>query len=276
MLRLTETNLHPFVRRVGLAPGLQQSFLHKSYDHRLLLPESGNGYLEWNGETVPMRGEELFLIAPGVPYRVSCETNQSLMVINFDWTMDTPEQFGLPLFVPTTRFQPEKVIGAVDWSALFSGKDRFSGKYRPEIKKMAQKMLQEYLSPSEESGKILRLSGLMLQLVAEILHPAPEGKPLASKIHHYICEHFREPLKLQQVAEVFHFHPSYINRVLTEQYGISFRQLLIRCRIQNAIPLLENTQLSAEEIAVAVGFYDGKHFAESFRKQYGRTPSQYR
>jgi AraC-like DNA-binding protein len=83
-------------------------------------------------------------------------------------------------------------------------------------------------------------------------------------------------LKLQQVAEVFHFHPSYINRVLTEQYGISFRQLLIRCRIQNAIPLLENTQLSAEEIAVAVGFYDGKHFAESFRKQYGRTPSQYR
>jgi transcriptional regulator GlxA family with amidase domain len=43
-----------------------------------------------------------------------------------------------------------------------------------------------------------------------------------------------------------------------------------------AMKLLEETNLSASEIAVRCGFVDGSSFAEQFRARVSQTPSAYR
>ena len=40
--------------------------------------------------------------------------------------------------------------------------------------------------------------------------------------------------------------------------------------------MLENTDRSIEEIAVANGFCDGNYLGRLFRKRYGTTPNNYR
>ncbi len=51
---------------------------------------------------------------------------------------------------------------------------------------------------------------------------------------------------------------------------------LIGYRLKKSIKLLQNTDLSISEIAFEVGFGGISYFAETFRKNYGCSPSEYR
>ncbi len=51
---------------------------------------------------------------------------------------------------------------------------------------------------------------------------------------------------------------------------------LIGYRLKKSVKLLKNTDLSISEIALEVGFGGVSYFAETFRKNYGCSPSEYR
>jgi transcriptional regulator GlxA family with amidase domain len=50
----------------------------------------------------------------------------------------------------------------------------------------------------------------------------------------------------------------------------------MKTRVTAAMKLLEETSLSASEIANQCGFVDGSSFAEQFRQRVGRSPTAYR
>ena len=45
---------------------------------------------------------------------------------------------------------------------------------------------------------------------------------------------------------------------------------------KRAVSLMAHKQLSIDEIAVSVGFYDLSHFTKAFTEKYGTTPGKYR
>jgi len=57
--------------------------------------------------------------------------------------------------------------------------------------------------------------------------------------------------------------------------GLSVIDLIRSVRLKKAEMLLKQKRLSIAEVAFTVGFSDPKYFSKSFRKQYGKTPSQY-
>jgi transcriptional regulator GlxA family with amidase domain len=57
---------------------------------------------------------------------------------------------------------------------------------------------------------------------------------------------------------------------------MSFRALLVRKRLQAAMELLRQSDLSVLQIALATGFQDLAHFHRLFRRRVGITPARYR
>jgi AraC-like DNA-binding protein len=91
-----------------------------------------------------------------------------------------------------------------------------------------------------------------------------------------VAEHYSEPhLDLQRVARELDMSPAVLSRILNQQVGISFRQLLGTTRIEEAKRMLASRQYSVKEVAVRVGFADSHYFSRSFKKQTGMSASEY-
>jgi AraC-like DNA-binding protein len=92
-----------------------------------------------------------------------------------------------------------------------------------------------------------------------------------------IAENFTKPtLDVSRVAKELSMPTPVLSRILNQQVGVSFRQLLRNIRIEEAKRVLASGQYSVKEIAAQVGFSDNHYFSRTFRKQTGLSPSEYR
>lgn len=92
-----------------------------------------------------------------------------------------------------------------------------------------------------------------------------------------IYENYSDPdLDLNRVARAVPISPSQLSRVLNQQVGVSFRQLLRNTRIEEAKRMLASRQYSVKEVAAKVGFSDSHYFSRSFKEITGLNASEYR
>ena len=102
----------------------------------------------------------------------------------------------------------------------------------------------------------------------------PEG--LIDQVLSYIDAHCTEKLTCEQVAGAFSYHPNSLNRIIREKQGCSLHDLITSAKINVAIRLLTETDMSITDIAYYLGFYDRAHFAKTFCKVAGQSPHNYR
>ena len=81
---------------------------------------------------------------------------------------------------------------------------------------------------------------------------------------------------LGKIAEEYHQSLSGLSKVIKQETGYNFQELLMRKRFQKATKLLLETNLQVEEIAVSVGYENVSYFYRQFKHRYGMTPRQYR
>jgi AraC-like DNA-binding protein len=87
---------------------------------------------------------------------------------------------------------------------------------------------------------------------------------------------FARPLRVEEVACSCGQSLRQLQRHFQSAFGISPQEFLIRTRVLAAARLLEQTALSAGEIAAQCGFVDPSSFAQHFRKRIGLSPAAYR
>jgi AraC family transcriptional regulator len=87
---------------------------------------------------------------------------------------------------------------------------------------------------------------------------------------------FRENLSLSDVADSVDVHPTHLARVFRQQYGCTVGTYVRRLRIQLACDYLSTSDSSLVEIAMTAGFADQSHFARTFKRMMGVSPSGYR
>lgn len=81
---------------------------------------------------------------------------------------------------------------------------------------------------------------------------------------------------LTKIANDFHQSLSVLSKMIKQSTGFTFQELLQRKRFQKAVILLMETDLSVEEIAIAVGYENQSYFYRQFKSRYGMTPRKYR
>ena len=78
------------------------------------------------------------------------------------------------------------------------------------------------------------------------------------------------------LAQKLYLSTRQLARVMQSYYGMSFREKLLRSRMEYAGWLLRTTNQTVTEICNAVGYKSESVFYQNFKKQYHVTPLQYR
>lgn len=97
-----------------------------------------------------------------------------------------------------------------------------------------------------------------------------------NKIVCYINKHYKEKIKLSDLAQYTGYHPTYISQLINKHLGITFHDYLTRIRLAKATQELKNKSKNISEAALDSGFSDIKSFNRTFKITYSKTPSQYR
>lgn len=92
----------------------------------------------------------------------------------------------------------------------------------------------------------------------------------------YICEHYAEAVTLEDIARAASISRSEAGRCFHTYMGCSPIETLIQYRLQAAHRLLNETNLTLQEISSECGFNSVNYFSRQFRKYYGYVPGKHR
>ena len=87
-----------------------------------------------------------------------------------------------------------------------------------------------------------------------------------SRITTYMREHYREDLKLSDLAETFGYSDAYLSRMFREYAKVNFKTYLQDIRMAYACRDLLNTDHTIGQIAMDNGFCSSRGFAKDFKK----------
>lgn len=161
----------------------------------------------------------------------------------------------------------------------------FSFKEVPEIRPLLEIMVMEYANRGADTEQVITaLATTLYLLVARTYHTdanlvtnaqaadaddTPVGQMLA-----YMDDHFNE-VTLKSLADHFSYHPNYVSRLLHQETGKTFSEILLEKRMEHALVLMRGTDLSNEEIAAALGYTSTSNYYKAFRRHYHMTPREY-
>lgn len=165
------------------------------------------------------------------------------------------------------------------------GMIRFEGKERGEIESIISSMITEH--SEERMGYATVLESYLNVIVTKMLRKVEQsfsGEAFASggandfwdTLKEYIDENLTSLLTLDALAKQSFYNPSYFSRAFKQRFGTSLTEYVGRRRIEYAVKLLGETELSVEEIARRSGFADRSGFYHAFSKYTGKSPSDYR
>lgn len=103
----------------------------------------------------------------------------------------------------------------------------------------------------------------------------PDTAGLAQKMIDLIEARYSENLKLEVLAEVFHYNSAYLGKLFRSKTGEYFNTYLDRVRIRHSQDLLKQG-LKVYQVAEMVGYKYVDYFHAKFKKYTGVSPSHYK
>lgn len=86
----------------------------------------------------------------------------------------------------------------------------------------------------------------------------------------------QEPHTAAELAQRLNISESYFESLYKKLFGISFRQDVIRMRVERAKFLVTTTDLPLEQVAEICGYANEVHFYRQFKKLTGTSPGKFR
>ncbi len=117
------------------------------------------------------------------------------------------------------------------------------------------------------------------RVLAELLITPKTQTLTDSRIEHvrdWMSQHFAEPLTLLQLASLSCLSVRQFSARFRQATGQSPQQYLIQLRMQRAQALLQQTDMSLQQVSDAVGYASVSAFSHRFREQLGISPGYYR
>lgn len=97
--------------------------------------------------------------------------------------------------------------------------------------------------------------------------------PLIAVIEECYCQ---PDFSISMLADKFHVSIAYMSHLFKKELNVNFSDYLWMMRQKKAQELLRTTDISIDEISLAVGYVNTSSFRRKFKQETGVTPSQYR
>lgn len=108
------------------------------------------------------------------------------------------------------------------------------------------------------------------------LNALSDADHITKDVIRYIQLHYKEDLRITQIAEDLQISENYLSRTFNSCVGVSIPNYINNFRIGKAQDYLKNTNMKIYEIAQALGYNSVSYFNTAFRKVTSVTPAQYR
>lgn len=114
----------------------------------------------------------------------------------------------------------------------------------------------------------------------EMTNPKMEiGTPsdkIIENIVAFVDDNIERNINLEELAGICHLHPTHFIRWFKKKTGETPAHFVQRRKIETAKRLIEETNLSMNEIMCHVGIIDAAQFSKKFRNFYGNSPNSFR
>lgn len=133
----------------------------------------------------------------------------------------------------------------------------------------------------EKTNSIQQLGDLQIVMLREYCaavrkYSLKDYSFLIRKAIEYIRFHLEQELSLETISAAIHSSTYELSRKFKKETGQTLTDYISTLRIQEALYLMENRNLSITDIAYMTGFNDVNYFTKVFKKMKGITPSTYR
>ncbi|WP_261163952.1 helix-turn-helix transcriptional regulator [Microbacterium sp. Marseille-Q6965] len=99
---------------------------------------------------------------------------------------------------------------------------------------------------------------------------------LLRRVRDRIDREYASPLDVEALARGVHLSAGHLSRRFREEYGESPYSYVMTRRVERAMALLRQTELSVTEVCLAVGAQSLGTFSTRFKELVGMSPSEYR
>ncbi len=264
-----------FVRCVGIGVGIYQKVNMRAYDYRLVCALDGCGEIYLDGICHELREGMIYIIKPTQHYRVTASQSQKIAVINFDGNYNYSHIKDPILSVDCELFDSELAL-YTELPFDLPGMPLFA---QPKSMRVISEMYDIYMNcESDRSIRNLSLSSRLMYVISCAVENSKTSSRnrLSEAIYTYVLENATSNITLSDVANHFNYSESFISKTIRAKHSTSFKQLVIDVRLRKALWLLENTELSCDEISNTMGFCNTQHFSAAFKKRYGISPRKAR
>ena len=97
-----------------------------------------------------------------------------------------------------------------------------------------------------------------------------------TKVKSYIDQHYKEEVRLQQMADLVGMTPSAFSRFFKLRTGKTLNEYIVDVRLGNAARRLIDTTDSVAEVCYVCGFNTLSNFNRLFKKRKGLSPTEFR
>lgn len=154
-----------------------------------------------------------------------------------------------------------------------------------EIKRLLTRMLLVHMK--KEEGSDLEFRALLFRFLVTLMQRfkiadnssyGQQKRNTASLSHvvDYIHRNYTSSITLSDTAKQLYLSPQYFSKYFKSKMGTGFLQYLNQVRLEHAVVSLLGTSQPIIKIAMDHGFANAKAFSAAFRKQYGKSPGEYR
>ena len=103
-----------------------------------------------------------------------------------------------------------------------------------------------------------------------------QDKVLIEDVKNYIREHYMEDLSIRELAEVACVSQNYFSAMFKKETGQNYKAYLTSIRMEEALRLLQETDLKTYEIGEKVGYNNVRRFVDAFKQIYAMSPMEYK
>jgi AraC-like DNA-binding protein len=250
----------------------------------MMIVTGGTAIHQYNGETVPMRRGDVFLIPEGQRHGYAMPPGCRMEIINLlfdlsalgiDWG-DLAELDGFKsMFAPILK---AKKTGAV---APFPPPLRLSPGVLALVSSLINSIESELANEADgyrffAKSYFSKVVGILSRVANHVPFDEKTEADDLSELAAYLEENLGAKITPKEMAQFSGVSESHLRRRFQEVYVESPMHYLQRIRIERSMEMLADPSLSITDIACDIGMGDSNYFSRIFRKFNECSPSQYR
>jgi AraC family transcriptional regulator len=168
-----------------------------------------------------------------------------------------------------------------DWFNIFKQDyDQLQGSFEiasPDVKFLFYKLFKE--TKVNDGLTAMNTEAMLLQVLGEMQGSRftnTKQKPAwVSTIRELLHDDVARKFTLTEFSALLGLHPAHLSRDFSRYFGCNLGEYIRKIRVQHALSLMPNANLSLTDIALSCGFADQSHFTRSFKAFNGVNAKQY-